>query len=609
MPLSSTSLIRNFDLRSGGEPGRLLDRSPAMIFEWFDPTIGSSGGWSRVAKSWYSFTPEMRQALIDNYNLNGRSHFMTEGGNPPNTNNPVPYSPMIETQFGTMTIDQWADDYGGFHPFRADALESVNARHKFAGRVGYHGSVTDEKVTLRNEIESETETKDGGTVDLRAWDVNATSDGAEIVLYDVGVPAAQVPSQAAVVGLIKWLNARKASGDSILTGAANDAGWGAEAGATGHEFSVVEGGSTWRFTFSSVEAPTAGGNVRLLRLNVVFDDSPFDIGSPNRLKTALDRTETIPAGTDVEIDHGLIAKVMTLAGVRADVKRGLARFDGVPLLNHRVGVLSTAGSSIDASRTQWHHTGSTNLIAHLPRPRDYAQRSEQSRPLTVHNRGTGSVELQLDGENIVTLRNNQTAEFHVLWHPDGTEHIIGNVPRRKMTHIRGDGGNIWQGGYFNYSESEFAMPVRLPAPTYVDADAFTVPTTDTLAQDEEFTAANLGRRRDTFTMRKAGQLIFYKNVRWAASAGGSMPAGSRTILHVVRNGVINPIPCATYGQFNNATPYELTWLAIAEVEEGDVIDPLLVYPQSSTMNIGVATVEQATQVVLLDQTIDYEWSE
>ena len=601
MPFSSSSIIRNMELITDGDPGSVEDvRRLSVIFEWFDTSIGSSGGWVLRSESWGAVTQEFHQALIDNWNTNGREHFMTEP-----TSNPVPYRPNIATGFGTMSIDQWADDYGGFHPFRAGARQAALRRHQLAGRLGYQGDVTPSKIAIESELESRAQTTDGGTVDLNVWDVNATPDGAEIVLYDVGVPAAQVPAQAPVVALVKLLNGRSAVGQADITGAATAAGWGAEPGDPAHDYTFVDGVNAWTMSISSVEAPITGtSNVRLLRLNVRFTDA---IGTAERLRKALDRDEIIPPGAEVEVDHGLVGKVLLLAGVRQDVKRGLPRFDGVPVLNSRIGILSTAGQAIDASRTEWHHIGDTNITVHLPRPRDYAQRSGQSRPLTVHNRGSGSVALLLNSNNVVTLRNNQTAEFRVLWHPDGSEHVIGEVPARTLSATRGDGGNIWQGGYFNYNENEFAMPIRMPAPQRVDTDAFTVPTSDTLAADEDLTAANLGRRRDTFTMAKSGELVFYKNVTWIASAGGSMPAGSKTVLHIVRNSVIIPIVLNTYGQFNNATPYELTWLWIGEVEEGDVIDPLLLYPRSSTMNIGVAQVNQAFHVARLNQDIDYQW--
>lgn len=615
MPFSSTSLIRDMDLSVGYPPGGGIDRSSDMDFWWFDDTIGSSGGWVRYVEAWYAVPPEMKQALIDNYNLNGRSHFMTEGGNPPSTNNPVPYTPMVRTAFGTMTIDQWADDYGGFHPFRANARESVLKRHKFNARIGYHGNVTDEKVTIRSEIESEEEMTDGGAVYLpNHWFVDTTASGkGRLGLVDIDVPVADVADYAPVAALVQHLNANRyvAQGQAISGGTlAADWGVGDGDGATSTNASVFQftiDVQTFAIIFTSIRVDTVGsGNVRNIWLFFDFDSLT---GTQERLEAALDATITL--GDDIEVMHerGLRGRRAVIGGAEFAVRRGQLSIDHVPVGNSKIGRLSSAGQTVTSAFTHWFHEGTSNIAVHIPRPREYVGRSGQERPLLIDNHGPGTVEILFQTENVVTLSAGESADLRLLWSGLGREFLRGRVPIRTMSATRGDGGNIWQGGYFDYSESEFAMPIRMPAPQSVDADAFTVPATDTLAQEEEFTAANLGRRRDTFTVEKPGELVFYKNVSWAASAGGSMPAGAKTVLHIVRNNVIIPVVLNTYGQFNNATPYELTWLWIGQVEEDDLIDPLLVYPSSTTMNIGLATVNQAFHVARLEQTIDYEWTE
>ncbi len=166
------------------------------------------------------------------------------------------------------------------------------------------------------------------------------------------------------------------------------------------------------------------------------------------------------------------------------------------------------------------------------------------------------------------------------------------------------GGNIYDGGYYDYDSGHWATPIDIGgAPSYRDADAFNVGS-GSISNETDWAAANLARTRSEFEVRKAGSLIFYQTMRWRINGSGNIPAGTRTVLGLVRNGVLVEHSLASYGLISgDGIPQEFVWLWLGDVEAGDWLYPIVVYPKTATVSLLASPTDQLYRAVLLDQTV------
>ena len=543
---------------------------------------------------------------------------------------------------------------GGIPILERDGYDKWIAKKHIDGQFVQHGSILSPRgVKFDADLEIGRKQVAGGLVSLGDW---ITRSGGESPSTSVGitddvlhfslfirvpefesVPAASAHTDyAPLVGLITLLNGNKAMGDSITGSGTYPFGR-----PTTHRFSVRNSANTELFQI----APTfhasgiVSNNLVWLSLHFVVTNAPDTLTASAQISAIhnwVQRVITAPSDQRVWEDNHIGSREGLLYGIHLNLSDKV-RMDGIngvprlwlPVENAHVPIHMGTHRILDHDQLtpvmddmmnethrvlppiteqpmvhEVHYHGTTEASLRLPKPADVCAASGNVHPLAVGSQGGDYKVLDPAGDNIVTLKRGQRANLALVWDQEGHQRIVGSVPRQRAVTTRGSGGVLNDRGYWDYSPTQWARPVKMPAPQYVDADTFEVPTTDTGAGSGAFTAANYNLGLDSFTLKKAGSAIVYQNVRFAVVGSGTMPHGLTTVIAIKRGNTIHEQALNVYDEITGAgSIYELVWLWFGDFLVGDVVQLIFTMPKSSTLNIGAATVRQAYRATLLDQNV------
>lgn len=557
---------------------------------------------------------------------------------------------------GNLTYDEYVKR-GGVPILERDGYAKWLTKQYIEGQFMQHGSLLSPRgVKFDADLEIGRKQVAGGLVSLGDWitrsggkapstSVGITDDVLHFTLF-IRVPEFEAVSAASahtdyapLVGLIALLNGNKAMGDSITGTGANPFG-----APSTHRYRVRDHANTELFqiapTFHS--SGIVSNNLVWLSLHFVVTNAPDTMAVSAQISAIhnwVQRVITAPSDQRVFEDNHIGSREGQLYGihlnlsdqVRMDGINGIPRF-WVPVEQAHIPVHAGTHRILDHDQLtpvlddmmnethrvlppnteqpmvhEVHYHGSEAAALRLPKPADRLAASGSAYPLAVGSTFADYEVMDPAGGNIVTLKRGERADLSLVWDQEGRQRIVGNVPRRRMIKTRGSGGVLNDRGYWAYSSTQWARPVKMPAPSYVNEDAFEVPTTDTDAGSGAFTADNYNTGRDSFIMRKSGEVIFYRNVRFEVVGSGTLPHGMTTLLTFKRGDTIFEQALNVYDEITGAgSIYELTWLWIGGLQTGDVVQPIFTMPRASTLNIGAATVRQAYEAVILDQHVIYE---
>ena len=538
-------------------------------------------------------------------------------------------------KFDNMTLTDWVAQ-GGLNPLESDGYTKWINKRKIQGLFQKHGEVTDRGIQLEDGIEVIPTPDATSQVELTDWILNNTgvnSSGQptfrlfiEIPAY-LNVTAQNFSSYHQVQGIVKKLNGVKQSASAALTGS--------ESGSTWHNrlFDIPHGGGTYTIEFITSSSVTVGTSI--VRFDLFGRVNPHTGYTRDHLQAYLQGTVSLDVMTErenrlgerrtpirgnkviltdqVELDAFLGIPKFTVQDEGSEVKERVPAGGSFRVIDHEDLSGGAGLPQVPTLREKpmvgaIHHYGTSDTILRLLRPSLAAGFSGVARPLIIDNQGTGKYQIQdWSGNNVVTLRKGEEAHLRFSFDREGQGRVLGKVSPRRQIITRGASGFLWQGGHYNYSATEWAIPVLCPAPLHNDDDAFSVPSSDSLSGETAWTLANISRGRDTFQVLKPGSLIFYQNVRWSVPGHGNMPAGLRTVFHIIRGSTILGFTINTYGAIaGDGSSHEMVWLWIGEVQAGDIIVPVLAYPKSETIGTANSPVNQMYRVAKLEQTINIE---
>lgn len=555
----------------------------------------------------------------------------------------------------TMPLAEF-EKRGGLNILDPDGYDKWIRKQHVEGQFAQHGSLHPTRgIRMAAHIEVTRKQVSGGLVSLGDW---ITQAGGEYPQNSIGITddvlhftlTIRVPDflrvvnatahtdYAPLVGLITLLNGNRAAGDPITGAGANPFG------APTHRFLVSDHARVE--VFQIVPLQTFRGlpdNTHLSWLSIQFavTNAPDAMTVSQQISLIhnwVQRVITAPADTRVYEDNHVGGRDGMLDGLQINLsdRAKLDAINGPPrvwvpvgpahvpvnLGGHRIldhdQLTPVLESGNETHRVippiteqpmvhEIHHYGATRGVLRLPKPADVCASSGNVHPLAVDNQFEAYEVQTPAGDNIVTLSRGERANLALVWDAEGNQRIVGDVPRRRLLTTRGSGGVLNDRGYWDYSSTQWARPIKMPAPLYANTDAFEVPGMDTNVGAVNWTAANFRTGRDSFTMKKSGELIIYQNVRFAVVGSGTMPHGVTTVLAIKRGDTILEHALNVYDEITGAGQlYELTWLWIGQILKDDVVQLVFVMPKSSTLNIGAATVRQAYRAVLLDQHVVHE---
>lgn len=258
-----------------------------------------------------------------------------------------------------------------------------------------------------------------------------------------------------------------------------------------------------------------------------------------------------------------------------------------------------------------HHYGTANKVLRLLNPEQANEYSGTSRPITIDNQGTGNLEVQdWDGNNIVTLRSDESCDLRFVYDREGNSRLLGEVPERYFEASAGTLGMINNNtpGYYTFDTDNYAVIVNIPTPQHFDTDAFERGTDTTHTNLQQWTAATVTTGADTIRMLKAGTLHFEQSLVFEVVGNGNMAAGLRTRTYILRNSALILVSESSYGEIAGAGTKEvIRWIFTRRVERNDIIIPIISYPQGTTLNFGSMEITDFIRTVTLDQDVAIEY--
>lgn len=448
--------------------------------------------------------------------------------------------------------------------------------------------------------------------------------------------------QFPIAGMIKWLNSIRENPET--TSAITGQGAAAFGHPTQHRYIIPESRTIDNDYYQLMVYFVASyiRNGHLIRLEILG----VGIGenySPYHLQNAIGvQAETLDTRVYVDRPFGVrntparMLKAVLSDKVELDALNGIPRIHVedqgeytkqiIPFGNHRVIDFDDLDPVVDETMTELyrlmpeplekpmvheiHHYGANGAIR-LINPEKANEYSGTSRPLVIDNQGTGRLEiLDWDRKNVVTLAPNQDAKLRFVYDNFGGSRLLGQVTPRYIEASAGSVGAFVNTGYYNFDTNNWAKPVPVATPSYIDTDAFEIGTAANIVNASQWNVANVegALSADTLKILKDGILEFQQSVTFTIVGTGSMTAGSLARVYLLRDDTLTVIDEADYGEITGeGTSRSFRWGFRRRVKADDVIIPMYVYPKGTTLNINECTINDFLRTVTLDQEIAIEY--
>ena len=564
-----------------------------------------------------------------------------------------------------LTHDEWIEQ-GFWNPLDQNGLQKHFTALKFKGRFAQKGQVRDDYLRLETGIEVHPEHVEGGIVTLQRWTVQAgravsSTDHnhayfatdehplpkhyfrftIEIPEFDE-VSDGQRHTYDPIAGMIKWLNSIRENPET--TSAITGQGAAAFGHPTQHRFIIPESRTIdndyYQLMIYFVASYIRNGHlIRLEILGVGIGENY----SPYHLQNAIDvQAETLDTRVYVDRRFGVrntparMLKAVLSDKVELDALNGIPRIHVVdqgeytkqviPFGNHRVIDFDDLDPVVDETMTELyrlmpepldkpmvheiHHYGANGAIR-LINPEKANEYSGTSRPLVIDNQGTGRLEiLDWDRKNVVTLAPNQDAKLRFVYDNFGGSRLLGQVTPRYIEASAGSIGAFVNTGYYDFDTNNWAKPVPVATPSYIDTDAFEIGTAANIVNGSQWNVANVegALSVDTLKILKDGILEFQQSVVFTVVGTGSMTAGSLARVYLLRDDTLTVIDESDYGEITGeGVSRSFRWGFRRRLKAGDVIFPLYVYPKGTTLNINECVISDFLRTVTLDQDIAIEY--
>ena len=556
---------------------------------------------------------------------------------------------------------------GYIDPLDPQGYEKWETSRKFVGTFLEHGthevSAGQETLKLEAGFEVHPSQASGQSVTLNDWMVNNgqvannpyTSPASMTSQFDLRllipefnqVTYAQLHNYGPLAALIVNLNSRRTdpTNMSALTGETSDDAVDPFGDPHVHRFSVDDDDDMELFQFTitgtSASYNSAGTYVTEFRIQAQVIGTGYDF---NALQESFTGSETVAGEAEVHNAFGNRAtpvtglKMILSDRAQLDALGGTPRFivtdDGsnvrhiIPVGYRRVidfddlGAVMLNGAEIYRQMPtsenfplfrELHHYGTTNKVFRLLNPEAANEYTGTARPITIDNQGTGNLEVHdWGGNNIVTLRPDESCDLRFVYDREGNSRLLGEVPERYFSAAAGTVGTLNDYGYYDFDANHWARPIRLPNANdlNIDTDAFTIGTITNINASAVPTwgATAVQRSRDTFEVLKDGTLDFSQSVLYTLVGSGNLGTSTTTRVYLLRNGVLTLIDEIAYDSVAGAgTTRSWRWGFRRRVEAGDVIIPLLVYPKGTTLNVAAGTITDFIRTVTLDQDVAIEY--
>lgn len=566
-----------------------------------------------------------------------------------------------------LTHDQWRAR-GHWNPLDQNGAIKYNNKLEIEGRFAQKGRVLDDFIRLETGVEVHPEHVSGGIVQLRQWTVNAGRTVSEtdrnhvyfstdehplpkkyfrftleIPEFDQVTPG-QKHLYDPIAGLIQWLNSIRENPDT--SPAVTGQGSAAFGHPQNHRFIIPES-RTIDNDYYQLMIYLVANYIRdgfLIRLEILG----VGIGAnyaPHHLQNAIGvQSETLDTRVYEHRSFGVrntparMLKAVLSDTVEIDAVNGIPRlhvkdvhdptFQVIPFGNHRVIDFEDLDPVVDESMTELyrlmpeplekpmvheiHHYGAGNKAIRLLDPERANEYSGTSRPIVIDNQGTGRLTVQdWDGNNIVTLAPNQDAKLRFVYDNFGGSRLLGEVTERYIEASDGDLGTFVNTGYYDFDTNNWAKPVPVATPSYIDTDAFEIGTDDNVTNATQWNVANVetALSPDTLKILKNGTLEFHQSVVFTIVGTGSMTAGSVARVYLLRDDTLTVIDESDYDEIvGDGTSRSLRWGFRRRVKKGDVIIPMYVYPKGTSLNINSCKITDFLRTVTLDQEIAIEYT-
>ena len=565
-----------------------------------------------------------------------------------------------------LTHDQWKER-GLWNPLDQNGATKYETKLKFEGRFGEKGSVRDDYLRLETGIEVHPEHVEGGIVTLQRWAVQAGravsqtdqnhayfaadeySHPKRYFRFTIEIPEFDEVTDGnrhtydPIAGMIKWLNSIRENPET--TSAVTGQGAAAFGHPTQHRFIIPESRTIDNDYYQLMVYLVASyiRNGFLIRLEILG----VGIGanySPYHLQNSIGvQAETLDTRVYVDRRFGVrntparMLKAVLSDKVELDALNGVPRIHVedageftkkiIPFGNHRVIDFEdlevvTDDSNVEIYRLmpeplekpmvhEIHHYGAANKSIRLLNPEKANEYSGTSRPLVIDNQGEGNLEIiDWDRKNVVTLSPNQDAQLRFVYDNFGGSRLLGRVTPRYIEASAGTIGAFIDTGYYDFDTNNWAKPVPVATPSYIDTDAFEIGTDDNITNASQWNVANVqgALSVDTLKVLKDGLLEFHQSVVFTIVGSGSMTGGSLARTYLLRGDTLTVIDEADYGEIvGEGTSRSFRWGFRRRVKAGDVIIPMYVYAKGTTLNINSCVISDFLRTVTLDQEIAIEY--
>lgn len=580
----------------------------------------------------------------------------------------------IYANIDTEDFETWAAR-GNWNPFDANGLAKWETGQKFIGRHAEEGTVTDDGLELTTGFEVKPKAVSGGIQSLGDWWVNAGNPNLYVPNgYVTGTfPGGTrrqafdfyliIPSYAEAAestihnfgpykGFNQWLNSLRADPTTMpeITGQGTQQG-GSPGQAYGspdvHKFQLVNssGDNVFSFRLYRRAMGIVGGNVNWIHLLGYVDEGEWDhqfLQDRMRLISyAVDTTvyEDNPFGnrdTPARARTIVLSDELTIDAInkvpRLHVKdEGSQNANIIPMGYYRVVDFNDLTPVLDAMMNETHrlmpshddkpmmrelhHYGTEDKTLRLLNPEQATRYSGVARPLTIDNQGDGDLDVDdWAGNNVVTLKPNQSADLRFVYDNEGESRLLGKVPFRELQADAGRVGDFHGLGYFSYDANNWAHQINYPgvAQQYTDEDAFelgTATVTDmTKPAGTTWNATNMLLTPDTLKVLKDGFLDFEQVLNFTIVGNGNIPNGSQTVVLRLRNGVLSQVDHSAYYEIaGNGVTRTLRWQFKRRVKKNDIFVPLFIFAKSATINTGSCPITDFNRTATLDQDIAIEY--
>lgn len=624
------------------------------VYAWWQNPL--TGAWFRSSEHYEQ--DEWTQGGVD---FLGKLQAVHDGGhfrNGQSMTSPI-VMPQVEFQGNIFDLPDW-EERGGFNPLDMNGMNKYRTGQKFTGRFAQEGAVQADGLELTTGFEVKPSRHTGGTVALNEWVVDTrqlitataftatpTTYQSFILTIDIEeyhrITLAELHNYPPVAALIGLLNDRRQNANtmSAITGQ----GVYAFGNPSVHRFFVknINNTDAFKIFFYSTAKHVPDGYVTQLQIfglvdpddtadyshdtlqrdlnrisrhvpaETVYTQNPFGVRETNFKARQIELNDT----TIIESINGLLRYRVRNPGANVDRlvpvgSTGVIDYEDLTPVNDDDGnethrVMKTPYEAPLAH--VYHHYGSTNKVLRILNPEQANGHNGAETEIKVENQGTGTLQVHdWEGRNIVTLRPDEFVELAFVYDTEGTSRVIGKVPERYIEASAGNIGNIDQLGYYDFSTSHWARPIQVTTPSHIDTDAFEVGTNTNRPGGTQWSAANIVQGPDTFKVLKNGTLEFHQSILFTVVGNGNMPAGSLARVYLLRGSTLTSIDESSYGEIaGSGVSRTFRWGFRRRVQKDDVIIPLLIYPKSSTINIGICQITDFIRTVTLDQTVAIEY--